>query len=65
MRKYAGMCFADTGHLALLRLVCRFASEKLLNGANQGDAFYAVKYDISKIVAFKGAILNLKYVRGP
>jgi hypothetical protein len=59
MRKYAGISFADTGHRAPLRLAYRFASEKLLNPANQVDPFCVAKSDISKKVAFKGAILKI------
>jgi hypothetical protein len=33
--------------------------QKLLNPANQVDPFYIAKPDISKIVAFKGAILKI------
>jgi hypothetical protein len=55
MRKYAGISyFTVTGHSAPLRLAYRFASEKLLNHANQVDPFYIAKHDISKIVALRG-----------
>jgi hypothetical protein len=55
---YAEFSFADKGHSAQLRHPYRFESEKLINPANQRDPFYIAKTDISKIVAFRGAILK-------
>jgi hypothetical protein len=59
MRKYADIGFPITGHSAPLRLAYRFAGKKLLNLENQVDPFYTAKSDISKIVVFKGEILNI------
>jgi hypothetical protein len=48
------------GHNAQLRHTYRSESKKLLNPANQGDPFYAVKTDNSKIVSFLWAIFKIK-----
>jgi hypothetical protein len=42
-----------------MRLAYRFASEKLLNPANQVDPFYIAKSDISKILAFEGDVIPI------
>jgi hypothetical protein len=60
MRKYMGISFAEMEHRAPLHLAYRFVSEKLLNPTNQVDPFYIAKFDISKIITFKGAILKFK-----
>jgi hypothetical protein len=62
--KYADISFTDSGHSAQLHYIYRFESETLLKPANQVEPFYIEKNDISKVVAFLGAILrnlNIKF----
>jgi hypothetical protein len=57
MRQYADIFFTDARHSAPQRLAFKFESEMfLLNPKDQVEPVYIVKTDISKIVAFLGAI---------
>jgi hypothetical protein len=56
----------NTGHSAQRHHAYKFERKKLLNHAKQADPFHKVKTDISKIVAFLGAIFKKsKHVGGP